>query len=144
MDGVAKSIARALRRHGRFVAELGGKGNIRQIECAVEAVAARYCGSNVPERRTVYPSIGEYSSILEVHSLEVRSAALFDRPTRLDGDQGMENWIRQFKWFYFEALSPFQRARALQETIEELRPVLFQDGNWFADYRRLRITAARL
>ncbi len=144
-SGVARAIARGLRKGGRLVAELGGKGNIRQIESAIEAVAARYHGGDaVPAKRTFYPSIAEYSSLLETYGLEVRLAQLFDRPTPLEGEKGMETWVRQFKWYYFEGLPSSQREKALDDVIEDLRPVLFRDGTWYADYRRLRITAVKL
>jgi trans-aconitate 2-methyltransferase len=142
-SGVAKAIARALREGGRFIAELGGRRNIHQIEYAVEAVAARYLGSAMPEKRTFYPSVGEYATILEAYGLEVRSALLFDRPTPLEGPDGMPNWIRQFKWYYFENLPSAQREQALEDVVDELRPVLFRDGTWYADYRRLRISAVK-
>jgi ubiquinone/menaquinone biosynthesis C-methylase UbiE len=74
---VAKSMFRALRKGGRMVAELGGKGNIRQIEAATEAVLLRYLGDGLPPRRTFFPSIGEYAGLLESCGLEVRSAVLF-------------------------------------------------------------------
>lgn len=142
-SSVAKAIARALRKRGRFVAELGGKGNIKEIESAIEAVAHRYLAENLPAKRTFYPSIAEYSRLLEQYGLEVRSARLFDRPTPLEGPDGMSNWIRQFKWYYFEPLPASQREAVLAETVEALRSCLFRDQTWFADYRRLRITATK-
>jgi trans-aconitate methyltransferase len=141
---VAAGVAHALRRNGRFVAELGGNGNIRHIERAIEAVLVRYYGDAIPTRRTFFPSLGEYSHLLETHGLDVQSALLFDRPTPLEGPQGMGTWLRQFKWYYFEGLPMAQRENACHEVIEELRPLLFRDGNWFADYRRLRITAMKI
>lgn len=140
---VARCIARALRSNGRFVAELGGKGNIAQIESAIEAVLPRHYNNRLPDPRTFFPSIGEYATLLESRGLELRAALLFDRLTPLEGAQGMENWIRQFKWYYFEPLTPEIRHSALQETIELLRPALFRDGEWQADYRRLRIVAMK-
>lgn len=141
---VAANISRALRSGGRFVAELGGKGNIGQIEAAIQAVLPRYLGQNLPRTRTWFPSISEYASILEGNGLEVRSALLFDRPTPLAGDRGMEQWIEQFASYYFEPLTPDMRATALGEIVGQLRPLLFREGQWFADYRRLRITALKL
>ena len=140
---VACGIARALKKNGRLVAELGGKGNIAHIEHAVHSVLARYLGEKMPGSRTFFPSVGEYSALLEAEGLEVRMAQLFDRPTKLDGEQGMENWLRQFSWYYFEALPMPQRETALQEVIQELRPALFSPEGWFADYRRLRIVAVK-
>jgi trans-aconitate methyltransferase len=142
-QGVARRVARALRHGGRFVAELGGKGNIAAIESAIDTVLARYYGHALPPRRTFYPSIGEYATVLETCRLEVRSALLFDRPTPLEGPEGMENWMRQFKWYYFEPLAPEIRNTALHETIALLRPALFRDARWQADYRRLRIVAVK-
>jgi trans-aconitate 2-methyltransferase len=143
-EGVARAIAAALKRGGRFVAELGGRGNIQQLEAEIEKVAHRYLGDATPERRTYYPALGEYASLLEANRLEVRTALLFDRPTPLEGESGMENWIRQFKAYYFESLSPAQAAKAIGEVAELLRPTAFRDGIWVADYRRLRITAVKL
>ena len=139
---VARGIFRALRKGGRVAAELGGKGNIRQIEGAIETVLLRYLGDHLPPRRTFFPSIGEYAGVLESCGLEVRSAVLFDRPTPLEGNDGMERWLRQFALSYFEALPREQAAQAMREVVEELRPSLFED-RWHADYRRLRITAVK-
>jgi trans-aconitate methyltransferase len=141
--GVATAVARALRTGGRFVAELGGKGNIAQIEHAITTVAARYHGQDTPKKRTFYPSVAEYAGVLESCGLEVQMAQLFDRPTPLEGAQGMENWIRQFKWYYYESLPPKDADDALRETVELLRPSLFRDGLWYADYRRLRMASGK-
>jgi trans-aconitate methyltransferase len=141
--GVAASVARALKKGGRFVAEFGGKGNIRLVERAIESVAARYHAGQVPEKRTYFPALGEYASLLEEYGLEVRFAQLFDRPTPLEGEDGMANWVRQFKWFYFEGLQPGQQKEALAEVIEELRPSLWSTQGWHVDYRRLRISAVK-
>jgi hypothetical protein len=103
-EGVVRAVARALRRGGRFVAEMGGKGNIAQIEAALDAVLGRYYETGMPARRTFFPSLAAYAELLESSRLEVRTAHLFDRPTPLEGPQGMENWIRQFEWYFFEPL----------------------------------------
>jgi hypothetical protein len=110
---------------------------------AIEAVIPKYQGGMVPASRTYFPSISEYSSILETHGLEVRFAQLFDRPTPLEGVSGMETWLQQFKWYYFEPLPPAERQRALAEVIEMLRPRLWDGEKWIVDYRRLRLIAVK-
>lgn len=140
-EAVARGVAQALKRGGRLVAEMGGKGNIAQIEAAIDQVISRR-GVNI-ERRTWYPSIGEYSALIEAAGLETRTALLFDRLTPLEGPSGMENWIRQFKWYCFEGLAAEQRADALAEAVELLKPALCRDGLWYADYRRLRMIAVK-
>lgn len=139
----ANGMYRALRKGGRLVAEFGGKGNIHEIERAIETVRARYIDSAPPARR-YYPSVGEYASLLEAQGFEVRFAHLFDRPTPLVGEQGIENWIEQFSGFHFDQLPAATRKQALQETAEEVRPTLYRDGQWYADYRRLRIIAVKI
>jgi SAM-dependent methyltransferase len=124
-DRVAAVIARALKPGGRFVGELGGKGNIAAIERAVRSSIHNY-----------YPSVGEYSAVLERNGFEVRLMTLFDRPTPLDGgENGMREWIQTFRG---------DNTRPLEEVEAELRPLLFHDGLWVADYRRLRFIAVRL
>jgi trans-aconitate methyltransferase len=140
--GAVDRIAAALRPGGRFVAEFGGHGNIQRIEGAVRRIVGRDM-PRVPETRWYYPTIGEYAAVLESAGLEVRFAQLFDRPTPLEGEEGMENWIRQFAWFYFEDLGKQIRAKTLRKTIDELRPALYHDGRWYADYRRLRVVAVK-
>ncbi len=135
---VVSAVSKALKPGGRFVAEMGGKGNIQTIVSAIHEVVKKY--HPLPPSRQYYPSVSEYTSILESHGLEVRTAQLFDRPTPLEGDAGMENWLKQFKLYYFEGLPP----TALQEVISLLRPKLHKPSGWLADYRRLRFIAVKL
>lgn len=141
--GVLRGVAKALRPGGRFVLEMGGKGNIQIIEEAIHRVLSRYYTGKVPVSRTYFPSIGEYTSLMEAAGLEPQMAQLFDRPTPLEGEQGMTNWIRGFKWYYFESLPNAQREQALREVVEELRPRLHKESGWEADYRRLRVSALK-
>ncbi len=142
-ERVVERIAKALRRGGRFAAEFGGKGNIAHIMRAIHGVLAAYYDGNVPQTRTYFPSVAEYGTLLERHGIEVRLAQLFDRPTPLEGENGMETWIRQFKWYYFEPLGREKREKALAQVVEALRPALWDGTRWSADYRRLRIVAVR-
>jgi trans-aconitate methyltransferase len=142
-DAVAASMFRALRKGGRLVAEFGGAGNVRAIENAVNTVIQRRTGT-LPVHKRFYPTVGQYSGILEKAGFEVRFAHLFDRPTPLEGEAGMENWITQFSGFYFDALPAEERSPAIHEAAELARPLLFGGNGWFADYRRLRIIAVKL
>src|SRR5690242_19733480 len=88
-SGAARSMYRALRSGGRFIAELGGKGNIQLIETAVRTRLQKYASEPLPSARTFFPSLAEYAAVLESSGFEVRFAALFERPTPLEGEQGM-------------------------------------------------------
>jgi trans-aconitate methyltransferase len=139
-DGAAQSIARALGPGGRFVAEFGGKGNIASVQAALRAVLGPGADQQSP---WYYPSIGEYTSILERHGLEVRNASLFHRPTPLAGENGMDHWLRMFTGSYLRQFSSQQVDDIVRQLVDHLRPVLYRDGVWTVDYRRLRVVAIR-
>jgi trans-aconitate 2-methyltransferase len=139
-EGAAASIARALRPGGRFVAEFGGKGNIRSIQSALRAVLGPSADEQSP---WYYPSIAEYSTVLEQHGLEVRNASLFDRPTQLQGENGMDEWLRMFMQTYLRHYSSDRADEIIHQLVEHLRPALYRDGVWTVDYRRLRVVALR-
>ncbi len=134
-------MARALKPGGRFVVEFGGKGNIAGIARALEQAIHHLHGRKV-NADNYFPAIGEYTSLLEKHGLEPVSALLFDRPTKLEGgEEGLENWIKMFRRELVVGFSDAERQAIFAEVKSALRDKLFRDGNWFADYRRLRIVA---
>ena len=111
-DEVVAGIARALKPGGRFVAEFGGKGNIANLLAALERALTQMGASSDGAGPCYCPSIAEYSGVLEKHGLEVRGAALFERPTKLaDGEQGLANWIVMFGDYFCQRVPA--RARRL-------------------------------
>ncbi len=130
-QGVARSVDRALRPGGRFVLEMGGKGNVQAVIDALRDLMGPV------ETPWYFPSVGEYASILEGNGFEVSFATLFDRPTVVEGADGMEDWLKMFAG----ALCGSDDAR--QEVANRLRPTMFREGVWTLDYRRLRVIARR-
>jgi len=139
-EGAAASISRALVPGGRFVAELGGQGNIRSIQAALRAVLGPTADEQSP---WYYPSIGQYAAVLERHGFEVRNASLFDRPTPLQGEQGMQTWLQTFAQSYLRQFPADRAGAVVNQLVDELRPALYRDGVWTVDYRRLRVVAVR-
>lgn len=142
-DEAAESIARALKPGGRFVAEMGGYGNIRALMGASDR-ALGALGVAEPERfhPWFYPTIGEYSSLLERHGFEVALAALFDRPTLLKGgEEAIPEWLRMFGERLAQSLAPEQIPEYHRLTRDFAAPALRRENGWYADYRRLRIVA---
>ena len=69
---------------------------------------------------------------------------LFDRPTALaDEKAGMRNWIAMFASDYLTKVPPETREVFFQKVEGLLRPELFREGQWWADYRRLRFVAVK-
>jgi trans-aconitate methyltransferase len=140
-----RSIRRALRPGGRFVAEFGGKGNIRtMVEAFDRALAELGAATSGEIRPWYYPSVSEYAALAEKNGLEVRFITLFDRPTELaDGVAGLRNWIKMFCTAYLERVGASRQEEFIRSAEDLLRPQLFRDGQWHADYRRLRLVAYR-
>ena len=124
-QAAANRLAEALRPGGRLVVEFGGQGNVARIQAALGEHPGPW----------FFPSIAEYCTILETAGLEPVQAILFDRPTRVEGDVGLADWLQM----YLPALPPAVRERA----VEQLRPTMYADGAWTLDYRRLRIEARK-
>lgn len=136
-------VHKALKAGGQFVFEFGGRGNNRLIHAALaESFAEHGYSYKMP---FYFPSIGEYAPLLEDRGFQVKYAALFDRPTELKGENGMENWVRMFVKTPFEAVpSARERDGIISRTVGKLRKDLFINGKWYADYVRLRMKAVRL
>lgn len=134
-------VFRALRAGGQFVFEMGGAGCGAQIHAALRrAFAKRGLAYRVP---FFFPTVGEYAPLLEAAGFRVTFAALFDRPTPLAGERGMEDWIRMFVQAPFAALPAAETDEIIREAVEDLRSRLSQDGVWTADYVRLRCKAVK-
>jgi len=144
-EAVATCVYRALAPGGRFVAEMGGKGNVAAI---VDALTRALDEAGVPREGRYnpwyFPSVGEYATLLERVGFEVRHMDLFDRPTPLDDcPNGAADWIRMFGDDFLRAAPPDRRDRVVERATALARPALYRDGRWFADYRRLRFVAVK-
>ncbi|TQS46593.1 class I SAM-dependent methyltransferase [Cryptosporangium phraense] len=136
---VVASVASALRPGGRFVAEFGGAGNVRTIVDAAQDVREEFGLPRAPVP-WFYPTVGEYATVVEGAELEVRSAWLFDRPTVLDGTEGLANWLRMHAEFLLEGVDAEKFVGELEDRV---RDRLWRNGAWWADYRRIRVVAVK-
>lgn len=142
--GAVARMSTHLKPGGRLVVELGGKGNIQQI-CDAVTHQLRQRGYERPASWWYFPSVGEYTTLLETNGFRVRLAQHFDRPTRLaDPETGLTDWLHQFGDNFFVGVSAADKAAVLEAVNVDLRPVLFQNRSWFADYKRLRVVAEKV
>lgn len=135
-------IARALKPGGRFAAEFGGKGNVKTIEDAlIRVVEYLY-----PDGRSLspwyYPAPEEYQTLLDQHGLKVETIALIPRPTPLPN--GMRGWLKTFAGPFLKPFPESFHEHILKEAESVMKPTLCdKDGNWHADYVRLRVLARK-
>ncbi|MBD2257093.1 methyltransferase domain-containing protein [Pseudanabaena sp. FACHB-2040] len=142
-DWVAERIWQALKPGGRFVAEFGGKGCIQSILDAIHIVRSNLGYGQTTAAPWYFPSVGEYATLLEQQGFEVSLATLFDRPTPLEGETGLANWIFMFAGRFLGDLTMDQQAAVIKAAEDWLRPSMYQNGRWIADYRRLRVVAIK-
>ena len=139
------SLARvhdALRPGGRFVAEMGGHGNIAAIRTALQSVLSSFNIDAEAAASSFFPSSAVYRRLLEAAGFTIHSIELIPRPTPLAN--GMESWLNTFRNGVLDHLRSTDRAAALSQTVALLEPVLRDaDGNWIADYVRLRFHATK-
>lgn len=138
-----KCVYNALKENGQFVFEFGGCGNNQLIHGALEKIFSEY---SYPYKMPFYfPTISEYSTLLENAGFRVRYAILFDRPTELTGENGLKDWINMFVKTPFSIIETEQdKETIIDKVIEVLKNDLYIDDKWYADYVRIRIKAMRL
>lgn len=134
-------VHRVLRTGGRFVAEMGGHGNIAAIHVALRAVLGRHGYGDREDGVNYYPTAESYADRLERHGFTVEQIAIIPRPTKLAED-GMEGWLRTFRRGVLDGLPEDVREAVVKETSVLLAPALRDEGGkWIADYVRLRFVA---
>ncbi|MGA3132995.1 MAG: methyltransferase domain-containing protein [Terracidiphilus sp.] len=140
-NAMMAEVRRVLLPGGRFVAEMGGHGNIAAIRVAFAAVLARLGFEQLGERGNYYPTPDAYTRRLISHGFTVARMIHFPRPTPL-GAGGMAAWLNTFCRGALDALPEDMRESAVEETVALLAPALCdEEGRWTADYVRLRFVA---
>ena len=141
-DALAAHIASALKPGGTLVCEFGGKNCAESVHVVLEqCFTAR--GLHYP-RINFFPTIAEYTAILERNGLRPDYAVLFDRPTPQSPGKTVVDWIEMFVGEPFRGMEETQKAEILQETETRLRPKLCNDGKWIIDYVRIRVRARKI
>jgi trans-aconitate methyltransferase len=141
-DAVIDGMWRALKPGGRLVGEMGGQGNVARVSGALMAAMERRGLDSRAAWPWYFPGPDEYRAKLEARGFRVDYIELIPRPTPLPAD--IAGWFETFGEAFLLAAPEDQRATIIDEAREALRPELQdEDGNWTADYVRLRFAAVR-
>lgn len=142
-DGMMREVLRVLRPGGRFVAEMGGHGNVAAIHVALMGVLQRHGYGELEKGVNYYPSVSAYKRRLTSHGFDVERMELIPRPTPL-GAGGMRGWLETFRNGVLDQLPDSLREKVVEETVSLLAGALRdEEGNWTADYVRLRFVARK-
>ncbi|MBN2086794.1 class I SAM-dependent methyltransferase [Candidatus Peregrinibacteria bacterium] len=142
-DIMIRNANRHLKIGGRYVVEFGGKGcNYSIINTLKKQLDKDNLDYPSIESMLYFPSISEYSNLLENNGFEVNLALLFDRPTELKGGfDGLNDFIEMFLNWLFKYASDSDKSATIKRSIDKLKPQIFNGTSWIADYRRIRIVA---
>jgi trans-aconitate methyltransferase len=137
---VVAGVWRALRPGGRFVGEMGGRGNTAHVLAALRGTLARQGVDASAIQPWYFPGDDDYRTLLEAAGFAVRAIALIPRPTPLPGDIG--DWLETFAESFLAAAP--DRAAFVAAVRDGLRPALCDAaGRWSVDYVRLRFAAEK-
>lgn len=140
-DAVFRGVRRALKPGGRFVAEMGGHGNIAAIRVALLAVLGRWGLESSETDCNYFPTPAICATRLRRHGFDVPRIELIPRPTALPAS-GMHGWLETFRRGVLEQVPEDEREQAVDECVRLLAAALRdEEGNWTADYVRLRFMA---
>lgn len=140
-DQVIAGVRRALREGGRFVGEFGGDGCIQKIRDGLAQVLAGWSFDFESLNPWFFPSPEEYGQRLREQGFEVNFIKLIPRPTPLP--TGLRGWLETFGERFTSLVPEADRDGFIAEVEELTRADLYQDGEWVADYTRLRFAATR-
>lgn len=137
-------VYNALKQGGRFVAEFGGKGNVQlitdEIVNQLTGLGIDYNDNDFP---WYFPSIGEYATLMEEAGFNVTFANHFNRPTPLEGEDGLNNWINMFGSHLLAGVPEETKDVVIARVENNLKEILFLNERWVADYKRLRVIGVK-
>ncbi|MCG6659209.1 methyltransferase domain-containing protein [Halomonas campisalis] len=139
-EAVIAGVRRALKPKGRFVAELGGHGNVAAV-CTALIAALEFRGIGAAERLPWYfPTIEAYREMLTSAGFTVERIELIPQPMPLPG--GMSRWLASFAAPVLHDLDEDLREAILDNAVAWLAPSLCDShGHWTVDCVRLRFKA---
>lgn len=140
-----QNMYKSLRPSGRLVAEFGGKGNVENLTSTI-INQVREAGYSFDEKHFpwYFPSIADYSIFMEKVGFQVTFAHLYDRPTPLQGEKGLINWIKMFAETFLNDVPLDKQNEVIKQVEQKLKKVQFKDNKWIADYIRLQVIGYKL
>ncbi|KAK3054292.1 hypothetical protein LTR09_004560 [Extremus antarcticus] len=140
------NVNKALKPAGKFVFEMGGNGNVAEVQAAATA-ALLHAGVPLEKARAAnpwfFPSTEHMSGLLSNAELEVELCEHEYRSTKLTADTddksgGLEGW-------FIEVVPEDRQGGVVKEICDVLTPIMtrHEDGSKWMGYTRLRAVARK-
>ncbi|KAI9044718.1 class I SAM-dependent methyltransferase [Aspergillus affinis] len=146
-----KAIYDSLKPGGRYVFEMGGHGNIAEVQTAMIFALVQQGFSIEKARETspwFFPSVTWMTKALEEIGFKVEKMELEYRPTKLTDavNGGLAGWVRLMGAPFLDALPEEKREGVAQQVCEVLQTAVtyHEDGSQWLGYVRLRGIATRV
>lgn len=130
-DRAARAIWFALRPGGRFVGEMGGRGNLARLREALDDVLVLRGYGPPTYASNWYPSVDEFVETYERAGFKDIDARLIERPTPLE--HGVAPWVLTFRAGWLDRAGvPHEERQSIADEVAT------HVGTNTADYVRLR------
>ena len=141
-EKVVEGVWQCLKTGGRFVGELGAKGNVETVRSALHGAMRRRGIEPSALDPWYFPSAEDFSNLLIKSSFMVRSIEIIERPTQLPGE--LLDWLEIFAQPFTNAIEKDHRGSFLDEVCQRSETALRNaEGRWTVDYVRLRFAAVK-
>lgn len=142
---VIKQIYGSLKPGGKFVAELGGRGNVQSIVDAMSAELEGRGYSSKERNPWFFPTPEHYSGLLRQAGFDIQQCEVVSAPTKLDEGVDMEDWLRTFSGKWLQGIDATESQAIIRSVRDDLslEPSFHKNGEWTIDYWRLRVVAQR-
>jgi len=132
----------ALKINGRFVAEFGGYSNVKTVVDAMLEVFKKYPEFKEFENPWYFPSVEEYTELLQNKGFRVEYIELIPRPTPVDD---ITHWLELFANGVTKHLTKEEFTLFKEEVSQIVKPKLYdEEKGWHVDYMRLRFKAIKI
>ena len=139
--GAVQNIAKSLKNGGCFVCEFGGEGNAYHLVSAMEEVFKKHPEFGVFDNPWYFPSMREYTTLLESEGFNVEYMEIIPRPTPMDD---ISNWLDIFANGVTKHLGKAQFETFKEECRAILKETIYsEEEGWMLDYKRLRVRAVK-
>ena len=134
-----------LKLNGKIVLEFGGKNNVKTIIDQLRSSLKKRGYLNQSKLELWYfPSAEEYSKELELAGFKVVLSESFNRKTELTNQKdGIKDWISMFAKSFFKGVDSIDVEEIKTEVQEGIKEKCFNNGKWYADYKRIRFVAIK-